>query len=654
MSMPRPTRRLPHARNALALAVALLISQHVYAGTTAVSYTYDAGDHVTSVTDPRGLVTRYAYDGIGQLWQQTSPDTGTTGYGYDGNGRRANMTRANGVQTSYGYDAIGRLTSLGANGQSQTFTYDTCANGIGHLCAAADTTGSVGYSYTPEGWISGRAFTVGSASYSIGYAYNAMGQVAAVVYPDGNQALYSYTNGVVSSVSFNVGGSAITTASQITYLPQDKAITGWTSSNGLSTALSYDTDGRLTGINVPNVQSLGLSYDNADRIVQITNGVNPGLTQSFGYDDQSRLISVYGDQDNESYQYDANGNRIAQTVNGVTQNITYDTASNRMLKAGSTSYGYDAQGNTTSVNGISQWQYNAFNRLATNAGNTYYVDPQGQRLMKTAGSTVTYFAPEENNNLVAENDSGTWVDYVWLNGRLIGRVTAGQVQALHVDQVGRPETVTNASQVVVWRAQNLAFTRNVTIANGVTLNIGFPGQYYDAELGAWNNGFRDYLDTVGRYIESDPMGMDAGTNTYAYVAGNPINDIDPLGLRALNVCEKSLLSPYIPKIDLDNADIHDGNVPWYTPKDMAGITRGNDIYFRPGAYPGGTPAGLAILGHELVHVGQYRQGMTWASYLWSVRSGYAENSKYEKPAYATGSKILDDLKSKGTGCSCGK
>lgn len=496
--------------------------------------TYDAGDHVTSVTDPRGLVTTYTHDGLDHLLQQVSPDTGTVNYAYDGYGRPSSMTRADGVQTTYGYDSINRRTTVSAGGLTQTYAYDNCTNGLGRLCSDSDAIGATSYSYTPEGWIGGRGFTMGSATYALGFNYDAMGRVTVVNYPDSNQAIYAYTNGVVSGVSLKIGSaSPINGASAITYRPMDMAMSAWTSSNGLTNTLSYDTDGRLTGISVPGKQSLGFTYDAADRITQITNGIDNTLTQNFGYGAQSRLVSVYSGVENESYQYDANGNRNTATVNGVAQTYTYSQTSNQLTGFSSSlsaQYGYDANGNVTLINGTPSYQYDPYTRLDAGGGATDYVNPEGQRLRKMGGSTgTTYFAPSIDGALLAEDDNGTWVDYVRLNGRLIGRISTGQVSAIHDDQMGRPEVVTDASQNVVWLAQNFPFTQKVTTAN-ITLNLGFPGQYYDSETGTWNNGFRDYNSGLGRYIESDPSGLMGGINTYAYAEDNPIQNTDPNGL----------------------------------------------------------------------------------------------------------------------------
>ena len=120
--------------------------------------------------------------------------------------------------------------------------------------------------------------------------------------------------------------------------------------------------------------------------------------------------------------------------------------------------------------------------------------------------------------------------------------------------------------------------------------------------------------------------------------------LDPLMVvvRGLTAHESRTLGRYIPRHDLQRAVLHIGSVPWYLPQSFAAIARGKDIYFRPGIFVEGTPSCLALLGHELIHVGQYRAGMNAFRYLTSCAGGYG-NSRYEVPAYAMQSRILGDL-----------
>ncbi|MEO8165904.1 MAG: RHS repeat-associated core domain-containing protein, partial [Betaproteobacteria bacterium] len=68
-----------------------------------------------------------------------------------------------------------------------------------------------------------------------------------------------------------------------------------------------------------------------------------------------------------------------------------------------------------------------------------------------------------------------------------------------------------------------------------TFNPRFPGQYFDRETNLHYNYFRDYSPDIGRYVESDPIGLYAGLNTYSYVKNNPVMWGDPTGLDA-TVC----------------------------------------------------------------------------------------------------------------------
>jgi RHS repeat-associated protein len=80
------------------------------------------------------------------------------------------------------------------------------------------------------------------------------------------------------------------------------------------------------------------------------------------------------------------------------------------------------------------------------------------------------------------------------------------------------------------KATNYPFEREVVQDDIGGLNLGFPGQYYDAERGLWNNGFRDYNASLGRYLENDPLGLTGGINGYIYVEDDPLSGVDIFGL----------------------------------------------------------------------------------------------------------------------------
>jgi hypothetical protein len=112
--------------------------------------------------------------------------------------------------------------------------------------------------------------------------------------------------------------------------------------------------------------------------------------------------------------------------------------------------------------------------------------------------------------------------------------------------------------------------------------------------------------------------------------------------RPLTVHERTVFAPYFCHEVLEAARIVDGKVPFWLRRDMCAVVLYNRIYLRVGAYQPDTPQGMALLGHELMHVAQYLAGMTVWRYLWSCRHGY-RNSPYELQAYAAASRILAGL-----------
>jgi RHS repeat-associated protein len=188
--------------------------------------------------------------------------------------------------------------------------------------------------------------------------------------------------------------------------------------------------------------------------------------------------------------------------------------------------------------------YNDSQRLTsvTEGGTTlgqYTYNALGRRTKKVAGGTTTLYIYNQNGLLIAEYDGdGTWQkDYLYLNGQPLAMIVANtpeNVYYYHNDHLGTTQMMTDLTGTVVWAATYEPFGKATITIQQITNNLRFPGQYYDAETGLCYNWNRDYNQQLGRYIESDPIGLWDGINLWLYAQNNPVSWIDPLGLAVLN------------------------------------------------------------------------------------------------------------------------
>ncbi|MGO1068697.1 RHS repeat domain-containing protein [Lysobacter sp. CA199] len=474
------------------------------------------------------------------------------------------------VAHRYTYDALNRPKAIfytAAGPADVEYDYDVvnteCAAGqtfaLGRVTAMRHDGTELKYCYDRFGQVVRKVQVVAGKSFTLKYAYTIAGHLYTVTYPDGTTVDYVRdTQARIKEIGVRpYGGTRTVLLNNAAYEPFGP-VTGWTYGNGRALSRSYDLDYRSKTVFDPasGGLSLGYGYNTVGELTQLKDGLQSALQAKYDYDTIGRLKVTSDGNSNalETYEYDQTGNRTKLHHGGITDLYVILADSHRLSSVGGIGRGYDAVGNTTSIGGSAkEFVYNANDRMKqVKLGGVvkmgYRYNAIGERVAAINGDTgpvTTYTLYDEDGQWIGDYDStgaavqqAIWMDDVPI-GLLVGSGTNPTLNYVQPDRLGTPRAVIDPIRNVAiwtWDAKSEVFGNSPPNQDpdldGVAFvfNMRFPGQRYDSGSGLSYNYFRDYDSAAGRYIQSDPIGLEGGVSTYAYVDGNPISYIDIYGL----------------------------------------------------------------------------------------------------------------------------
>jgi RHS repeat-associated protein len=550
-------------------------------------YIYDALDRQTGVIDASNQTTATTYDAVGNVLAIADPSGNKTSYTYDALDRLLTDTNQLGLTRSYTYDAVGnRISAIDRNGRKRIFSYDAldrqtvetwldhsgnAINAISYSYDAASqlkTVTDINSSYTYTYDLAGRLIetdnigTNGVPNVKLNYSYDAVNNLISAIDTINGQVkgatAYTYDGLDRTTRIIQTGNGVANKRIDMTYDAASQMI-GLTRYSDLSgnqlvaqSNYTYDNNGRLIQLThskgANTLADYSWSYDAANRLTQTTS--NDG-TSNYNYDETDQLIGTdHSYQTDESYSYDANGNRT---------NSGYSTGSdNRLLTDGKYNYEYDSEGNRTkrieiATGEVTQYSWDYRNRLTQVTvkdvnGNVikkaeYTYDVYDRRITKSVDpdgdgaqtAQIERFVHDGDNIALVFDGNGNQT-HRYLYGTEIDQIIADErannqvIWSLSDNQGTVRDLVDNSGNVV----NHIVYDSFGNITSQTHPNIDtrftYTGRELDAETGLYYYRARYYDAAVGSFISVDPIGFEAGdSNLYRYVLNSPINYTDPSG-----------------------------------------------------------------------------------------------------------------------------
>ncbi|ABC28911.1 Rhs family protein [Hahella chejuensis KCTC 2396] len=388
-------------------------------------------------------------------------------------------------------------------------------------------TGAVlSYSYDKAGNKTSATVTHQGKTETTTYLYDTLNRLSKVIDPQGGETLYAY--------------DAVGNRESVTQ------------ANGQTTAYVYDALNRLTRQTTTDaadnvIADYRYTLHSTGRREQIEE-LHNGRVSTYTYDALYRLTHdvisdpVNGDYSAE-YRFDKVGNRIYSIIDGVHTAYSYDD-NDRLTQQGGVTYSYDANGNTLTEteDGLvtARYTYSAKNKLlaVTKAGETtsFGYNPDGIRTRKAGSGSTTDFIVDQNRDyaqVLQEDVNGAkQVSYVY-GDDLLSQARAGDVSYYVYDGQGSVRSLTNQTGVQTDNYHYDAFGILLHSEGDTPNSYLYTGEQYDASLDQYYLRARYYDQNQGRFTQMDTwMGVNSDPVTlhkYLYANGDPIGHTDPTG-----------------------------------------------------------------------------------------------------------------------------
>jgi RHS repeat-associated protein len=487
---------------------------------------YDKAGQTVGVTLPTGQQLSYTYDQAGRPTSQSSP-WGDLAYSWDPVGNLTRLDRSTGVASTYAYDPADRVTAIThitpqpASSPTPVATPSPAPYAKGTVDAAKCT--GVG------GYLGARAASPSTAPLCEKTAEYVKGRTLPVEgnpVPDGGVLSYRYAydaDGHVTSSTRRIAS----TPDQLASAAQPPASTSPTSVATTATTYGYDRLGRLTSSKTSAGENNAYGYDPAgNRTSWTRSGAKDGnFTQSARFNDANQLTGSETTGRGRgvaagvaSYAYDASGNRVNQTVGGVSTRYAYNPAgqNTEVARDGRTvSYGYDGLGRNTSV--TDQMKY------GTTTTHTTFDGTAPAQTRSDTGGTTTLIRDALGSlaEHVTQDGMATW-DLLDRLGSTVAGACGG--------------SITQLSAYDDWGAQRFE-------TGGWSAGENFTGEVTDVTEGLHHYYARSYDPGAGVWTSADPwrglLTQPQSLHRYAYVWNSPLTNLDIDGNRCASVNPKS-------------------------------------------------------------------------------------------------------------------